>query len=198
MVNLWLSKSSRKFLEHRILILDEIMKRKSGRAFTNKPITDEMLNSILEAGRWAPSCGNTQAWNFVVLRDAKALEKAHEVLSKGNAWGKAAPVMILVTAKEDGGCPAHGLPYFAMDVGLAVQNMLLQAVHLGLMGHPTAGWNEDGLKEVTGIPEEYRIVTVVFFGYEGDFDNLDERTQENEKKPRTRKELSEIVHWNVW
>ena len=180
------------------MILDEIMKRRSGRAYTDKPISDEMLNSILEAGRWAPSCANTQAWNFVVLREPDALTKAHEHLSKGNAWGKAAPVMLLVTAKEDGGCPAHGLPYFAMDVGLAVENILLQAVHLGLMGHPTAGWNEDGLKEVLNIPEEYRIVTVIFLGYEGDFDKLDERTREKEKNPRTRKELSEIVHWNGW
>jgi nitroreductase len=174
------------------------MKRKSGRAFMNKPISDEMLNSILEAGRWAPSCANTQAWNFVVLRDEDALMKAHEHLSRGNAYAKRAPVMIIVAAKEDGGCGSHGLPYFMMDVGLSVENMLLQAVHLGLMGHPTAGWNEDGLKEVTGIPPEYRIVTVVFFGYEGDFDKLDERNQASEKKPRTRKELSEIVHWNKW
>ncbi|MGY5858844.1 MAG: nitroreductase family protein [Candidatus Thorarchaeota archaeon] len=180
------------------MILDEIKKRRSGRAFTNKPISDEMLNSILEAGRWAPSCANTQAWNFVVLRDEEVLATAHEHLSRGNAYAKAAPVMVLVTAKEDGGCPAHGLPYFMMDVGLAVENMLLQAVHLGLMGHPTAGWNEDELKKLTGIPDEYRIVTVVFFGYEGDFDKLDEKLQEKERKPRTRKELSEIVHWNKW
>ena len=180
------------------MILDEIMKRRSGRAFTDKPISDEMLNSILEAGRWAPSCANTQAWNFVVLKDSEALAKAHENLSKGNSYAKAAPVMVLVAAKEDGGCPAHDLPYFMMDVGLAVENMLLQAVHLGLMGHPTAGWNEDGLKELTGIPDDYRIVTIVFFGYEGDFDKLDERTQAKEKNPRTRKELSEIVHWNEW
>ena len=180
------------------MILDEIMKRRSGRAYTSRPISEEMLNSILEAGRWAPSCANTQAWNFVVLKDKESLAKGHEHLSKGNAWGKAASVMILVTAKEDGGCPSHGLPYFTMDVGLAVQNMLLQAVHLGLMGHPTAGWNEEGLKEAFGIPDEQRIVTVVFFGYEGDFDKLDERNQEREKNPRSRKELSEIVHWNGW
>jgi nitroreductase len=181
-----------------MLILDEIMKRRSGRAFTTKPISDEMLNSILEAGRWAPSCANTQAWNFVVLNDKEVLAKAHESLSRGNAYAKAAPVMVLVTAKEDGGCPAHGLPYFMMDVGLAVENMLLQAVHLGLMGHPTAGWNEDELKKLTGIPDDYRIVTVVFFGYEGDFDKLDERLQEKEKAPRTRKELTEVAHWNKW
>jgi len=180
------------------MILEEIMKRRSGRAFSDKPVSDEMLNSILEAARWAPSCANAQAWNFVVLRDSEVRTKAHEALSRGNAYAKAAPVMILVAAKEDGGCPAHGLPYFTMDVGLAVENMLLQTVHLGLMGHPTAGWNETQLKELTGIPDEYRIVTVVFIGYEGDPSMLDERTLEKEKAPRKRKELSEIVHWNGW
>jgi nitroreductase len=180
------------------MILEEIMKRRSGRAFSNKPVSDEMLNSILEAARWAPSCSNTQAWNFVVLRNPEVLEEAHEALSGGNAYAKAAPIMILVAAKADGGCPAHNLPYFTMDVGLAVQNMLLQTVHLGLMGHPTAGWNEDQLKEVTGLPHEYRIVTVVFIGYEGDPTMLDERLQEKERAPRKRKELSEIVHWDRW
>lgn len=180
------------------MILEEIMKRRSGRAFSDKPVSDEMLNSILEAGRWAPSCANTQAWNFIVLREQEILAKAHEALSRGNAYAKAAPVMILVAAKENGGCSSHGLPYFMMDVGLAVENMLLQTVHLGLMGHPTAGWNEDQLKEITGIPDEYRIVTVVFIGYEGDPDLLDERSREKEKAPRKRKELSEIVHWNGW
>ncbi len=180
------------------MILEEITKRRSGRAFSDKPVSDEMLESILEAGRWAPSCGNTQAWNFVVLRESDILAQAHEALSRGNAYAKAAPIMILVAAKEDGGCPAHGLPYFTMDIGLAVENMLLQSVHLGLMGHPTAGWNEAKLKELTGMPEEYRIVTVVFIGYEGDPGILDERLQEKERAPRTRRELSEIVHWTRW
>ena len=180
------------------LILDEIMKRHSGRAFSNKPVSEEDLNSILEAGRWAPSCGNAQSWNFIVLRDSKILEKAHEYLTRGNAYGKAAPVMILVAAKESDGCSSHGLPYFMMDAGLAVQNMLLQAVHVGLMAHPAAGWDEDGLKKVTGIPDDYRLVTVIFLGYEGSLDALDEFTRERESRPRVRREFTEIVHWNKW
>ncbi|MGQ4911284.1 MAG: nitroreductase family protein [Candidatus Thorarchaeota archaeon] len=180
------------------MILDEIVRRRSGRAFSEKPISDEKVQSILEAGRWAPSCANTQAWNFVVLKDPEVLSAAHEGLSRGNAWAKAAPLMVVVAAKEDGGCGAHGLPYFTMDVGLAVENMLLQAVHLGLMGHPTAGWDEAKIKQVTGIPDEYRVVTIVFFGYEGSVEDLDERTREKEQAPRTRRELSEIVHWNKW
>ncbi|MFX0054947.1 MAG: nitroreductase family protein [Promethearchaeota archaeon] len=180
------------------LILSEILKRRSGRAYSDRPVSDDMLESILEAGRRAPSCANTQAWNFVVLKSPDKLAMAHEALSRGNAWGKRAPVMIIVAAKEDGGCSSHGLPYFMMDVGLATENILLQTVHLGLLGHPTAGWNEDRMKEITGIPDEYRIVTVIFIGYEGDIDLLDERNREKEKKPFTRRPLSEIVHWDSW
>ncbi|MHA2003876.1 MAG: nitroreductase family protein [Candidatus Thorarchaeota archaeon] len=180
------------------LILKEILKRRSGRAYSDRPVPDEILESILEAGRRAPSCANTQAWNFVVLKTPDALTQAHEALSRGNAWGKRAPVMIIVAAKEDGGCSSHELPYFMMDIGLTTQNILLQTVHLGLLGHPTAGWNEEELKDITGIPKEYRIVTVIFIGYEGDIELLDERTKEKEKRPFTRKPLSEIVHWNRW
>ena len=179
-------------------ILEEITKRKSGRVFSERPVSREILESILEAGRWAPSCANTQAWDYVVLSDKDALSKSHEALSKGNSWGKKAPVMVLVTTTEAGGCPAHDLPYFMMDVGLTTQNMLLQAVHSGLMGHPTAGWDEEMLKEITGIPKEYRIVAVIFFGYEGDIESADERTKEKELKPRNRRNFSEIVHNNKW
>jgi nitroreductase len=180
------------------LILEEILKRRSGRAYSDRPVLDEILESILEAGRRAPSCGNTQAWNFVVLKSPDVLAEAHEALSRGNAWGKRAPVMIIVAAKEDGGCPSHELPYFMMDIGLTTENILLQTVHLGLLGHPTAGWNEEKMKEITGIPEEYRIGTVIFIGYEGDIELLDERNKEKEKKPSTRKPLSEMVHWDRW
>ena len=173
-------------------ILEEIMKRRSGRVFSEKPVPQEIIDSILEAGRWAPSCANTQAWNYVVLSEKGVLEKAHSALSRGNSYGMKAPVMVIVASNEDGGCSAHDLPYFMMDVGLTTQNMLLQAVHSGLMGHPTAGWDEEKLKEITGIPKEYRIVTVIFFGYEGDIESADESIKEKEHKPRTRKELSVI------
>lgn len=174
------------------------MERHSGRAYSEKPVSNEDIKSILEAGRWAPSCSNTQAWNFIVLKDEDELKKGHEHLSRGNAWGKVAPVMVIVAAKEDAGCPSHGLPYFMMDVGLAVQNMLLQAVHIGLMGHPTAGWNEDELKASLGIPDEYRIVTVVFFGHRADLDSLDEETREKETTRTSRRPFDDIVHWNKW
>jgi len=180
------------------LLLEEIKERHSGRAYSTKSVAEEKLQSILQAGRQAPSCSNTQAWNFVVLTDEEALAQAHEGLSRGNSWAKDAPVMIIVAAKEDAGCPAHGLPYFMMDCGLAIENMLLQAVHLGLMGHPTAGWDEAKLKEIMEIPDDYRITAVVFFGYQEDLDKLDAETRKKEESRSSRKPLSEIVHWNDW
>ncbi len=179
-------------------VMREIRERRSGRVFSSRPVDKTLLESILEAGRWAPSCSNTQAWDFVVLTDADALKKAHAALSRGNSYAKSAPIMIIVVSREDHGCDIHGLPYFMMDVGLSVENMLLQAVHLGLMGHATAGWDEEMLKSITGIPAEYRVITVVFFGYPGDLNGVDESTRAKELQRSTRRPLSEIVHWNKW
>ncbi|MHA1858148.1 MAG: nitroreductase family protein [Candidatus Thorarchaeota archaeon] len=179
-------------------LMEEIVRRRSGRAFKGDPIGHEQLQLILEAGRLAPSCANTQAWDFIVVTGSEVLARAHEALTRGNAWAKTAPVMIVIASREDGGCPAHGLPYFMMDAGLAIENMLLQAVHLGIMGHPTAGWDEDRLRETLNIPESFRIVAVVFFGYPMEPDEMDSKTREKELRPRDRRPLSEIVHWNAW
>ncbi len=121
-------------------------------------------------------------------------------MSRGNSWGERAPIMVIVATHPEGGCSSHGLPYFMMDVGLAVQNMLLQAVHMGLMGHPTAGWDEEKMKQVLNIPDEYRIATVVFFGYEyeGEPTFLSEKNQEREKSRTSRRPIDEVVHWNGW
>ncbi len=179
-------------------VMKEIQQKTSQRAFDSKPISDEMLESILEAGRLAPSCANTQAWDFIVIKDKEVLEEAHEAVSGGNYWGKKAPVMIVVATTEGGGCGAHNLPYWMMDIGLATQNILLQSFHLGLIAHPTAGWDEKMLKETLGIPKEYHIITVIFIGYKGDVSLLDERNQEREASPRKRKAFEEVVHYNKW
>ena len=159
-----------------------------------------MLHSILEAGNKAPSCGNTQAWNFVVITDPSVREKANEAMSGGNYWSARAPVMLIVAFKPESGCGAHKHPYEMMDIGLAVENMLLQAVHMGLLAHPTAGWKEEQMKDVIGLPAEYRIGVVVFFGYEfdGEPDFLSEKHQAQEKEGRKRRPLEAVVHWNKW
>jgi nitroreductase len=183
------------------VLLDVVEKRRSGRSFDpKKPVSKDMIQAILEAGRLAPSCANTQAWNFLAITDPNVRENANEAMSGGNYWAARAPVMVIVAFKQGSGCGAHKLPYEMMDIGLAVENMLLQAVHMGLLSHPTAGWKEELMKEVLGIPEEYRIGAVVFFGYEyeGEPDFLSEKHQKTEKAGRKRRPFEEVVHWNKW
>ena len=50
-------------------ILQAIKERRSIRQYSEEPISEEQLNQILEAGRWAPSRGNSQPWKFIVLND---------------------------------------------------------------------------------------------------------------------------------
>ncbi len=182
-------------------LLAEIERRRSGRAYDpDRQVSTELIESIIEAGRRAPSCANTQAWDFLVVRDPAVRERANEALAGGNYWAKRAPVMVLVVTHPEAGCVVHGIQYYMMDVGLAVENMLLQAVHLGLLGHPTVGWNEEKLKSVTGIPEDHRIGVVVFFGYEfeGDPDFLSEKHRNIERSGTSRKALTDVLHWDHW
>ncbi len=179
-------------------VMREIRERRSGRAFTARPVTQGELLAVLEAGRLAPSCNNTQAWDFVVVTDSEKRERANATLSRGNAWAKSAPVMVVVVTREGGGCGAHDLPYYMMDVGLAVENMLLQAVHLGLMGHATAGWDEEELRRVLEIPDDRRVATVVFFGRPATLDEVPEELREREAKRSPRRPREEVVHWDTW
>lgn len=66
------------------MLLEEISSRKSVRSYTDQPISDEILNEILEAGRLAPSWVNVQPWKFIVIKD----EKTKELLFKASGEQK--------------------------------------------------------------------------------------------------------------
>jgi nitroreductase len=176
-----------------------ILKRQSRRNLDpNRPVEPEKLMTLLEAARWAPSSANNQPWRFFVLRGEET-KKIYDGLSKGNqAWGKFAPLIIVVYSKPDLDTTKEDKQYYLMGCGLAVENMLLQAIELGLVVHPTIGWNEDKIKELLSVPAEYKIMTIIFIGYPGDPSILDEITLEKERAPRVRKELSELVFYGEW
>ena len=114
-------------------VLNAIKNRRTVRRFKPNPIDEEMLQMILEAGRWAPSFSNLQPWRFIVIKDQGlkvALDKAarENVLHLGI---NEAPVVILV-------CVDRRIdPLHAFEAGAAAtQNMTLAAHSLGL----GAGW----------------------------------------------------------
>lgn len=91
-----------------------------------------------------------------------------------------------------------GLPLFLLDCGFAIENLLLQATHLGLVNHPMAGWDERKVKDAIKIPDPFRVVALIAIGYLGELDDLDEATKAKELRPKTRKNFNEFVFVDSW
>ena len=108
-------------------------------------------------------------------------------------WAKAAPVLMISVVRktfEDGGEPNRCAFH---DVGLASENMVLQAVHLGLATHGMGGIEVEKIREVYGLPENCEPMAGWALGYPGEPEMLEGKLREREVAPRERKELGEFV-----
>jgi nitroreductase len=180
-------------------LLELLGARKATRAIDGRPVEPESLMSILEAARLAPSCMNNQPWRFLVLTEPESLAKGREALSGGNYWAKTAPVLVFGCSRPDWDCQSSDeRDYYLFDLGLAVENMMLQATELDLVARPMAGFSPRRVKEAFGFPDEIKVVVAIAIGYEGDIAMLDERKQSTSLAPRERKPMEEIVRFNTW
>ena len=107
---------------------EALMTRRSVRAYTDEPVSDEQVKTILAAGMQAPSANNRQPWHFVVLRRRERLDALAEVLPFGKML-RQAPLGIVVCA-DAGLQPNAG--YWAQDCAAATENILLACHALGL------------------------------------------------------------------
>jgi nitroreductase len=178
-----------------------IRNRWSPRAFADKPIPPDVLRSLFEAARWAPSSNNEQPWAFLVApkEDKENFEKMLSVLVEFNAgWAKHAPVLTLVVAKlsfAKNNTPNRNAQY---DTGSATAWLSVEATARGLFVHQMAGFDPEKARHAFGIPVGWEAIAALAIGYPGDPGSLPDRLKERELAPRTRKPLSEFVmagHW---
>lgn len=168
---------------------DLLQRRRSGRAFSSKSVSSQDVERLLEAARWAPSCGNAQPWRFVAVTQAPRLRALHAALSGGNAWAKAAPVLIAALSHRALGKVAKdGRALYLFDTGMATQNLILQGVSMGLICHPLAGFDPTTAKAALAVPEAFEIPCLVAVGWPA----------EEEPKPRTRRDLEAIAAFESW
>lgn len=182
-------------------LLPEIKSRESVLVFKDKSVEEGKVKDLMNAARWAPSCFNNQPWNYVFVREHDdSREGVEGALSTGNGWAEKAPLIIVVGAKPSDSCDTNDLPYYMYDCGLSVMNMVVQAEHLGLKAHQMAGWDEEGVREAVGFPDDYRVVVVFTIGYEGSVEKLSDKllklVKDKLSRPRTRKDLSENFFFN--
>lgn len=155
-------------------VLQAIRERRSIRKFKPDPVSEDLVNTVLDAGRWAPSWANTQCWRFVVVRDPAVKEKLGETRGRGNPAGEAvrtAPVTIVICAElkksgyYKGEAPTDKGDWFMFDCALAAQNMMLAAHALGLGTVPVGLFDAAKAAEVLGVPTGMAVVLMLPLGY---------------------------------
>jgi len=174
------------------------LERWSPRAFTDEPITERDLLTLLEAARWAPSSFNSQPWRFLYARrDTQSWPQFLGLLSAYNqSWTKnAAALLILVSkttmlprgAEKEVPSPTHSL-----DAGAAWANLALQAARSGWAAHGMAGFDVARTAAELGVPADYRVEAAIAIGRPGDKSLLPEALRAREQ-PSDRLPLSQLV-----
>lgn len=181
-------------------VMQAIQGRRSIRKFKPDAVSDETLNTVLEAARQAPSWANTQCWRFIVITEPDVKDKlarcflsrdpTHE--NRGAVAVRTAPVTIVACAeKKKSGFSLAGTPQTAKgdwnmyDVGLAMQNLVLEAYALGLGTVHIGLFDHKKVEEVLGVPEDMEVISFTPLGYP------DETPDQ-----RPRKALTELVSYN--
>lgn len=176
-------------------IIDLIKNRWSPRSFSAQSISHDDLQTILEAGSWAPSANNQQPWRFIyALRGTTGFDKILASLAAGNQpWAKNAAALVAIVGVKELPDTQQKNHYYMYDTGLANSFMLLQAQSMGIYGHVMAGFNKQQLAEQAAIPENEEPVVVVALGYADEAEKLEEPYKTRELTPRSRKPLTVIT-----
>lgn len=176
-------------------IVDLIKTRWSTRAFSNKPVPEDKIRSLIEAARWAPSAFNEQPWRFIVgIAGTDTYEKIMSSLVEWNQkWAKTAPILILNIAKKTFTHNGTQNVTFKYDLGQAVAFMVLEAINQGLVSHQMSGFDTDKAINLFDLSEDFQPVSVTAFGYQEAKHVLEKEYQEMEDGPRVRKPINDLV-----
>lgn len=145
--------------------MDAIYKRRSERRYSDIPVSDEDLNTLIAAGMMAPSAGNQQPWHFITITDPTQLTAVAGVNPNAQMVVKA-PAAILVCGDRE--LEMHP-GYWVQDCSAALQNILLAAHDMGLGAVWTGIWTRDervaGFKRLFHLPDHIEPLGLVVLGH---------------------------------
>jgi len=168
-------------------LLALLKSRRSIRRYRPDPVPDEMIEQLLEAGRWAPSASNRQPWAFVVVRDeAIRREVAQHAAYYFIRWAHVEEAPLLIVLCGDSRNPVYR-QFLHEDVGLAGSQIMLQAKALGLGTCWLGGLDRKAIAAVIKLPEHFEVIGLLTVGFPAE-----------EPETKSRKPLAEIVHYEVY
>jgi nitroreductase len=144
---------------------DALRARRNVRQFTDQPVAEEALDRILEAGRRAPSAGNWQPWDFVLVTDRAQLVQLAKVWQGARHVAGAAAAIAIVAPEPKDEQQSALLHY---DLGQATFAMTVAAADLGVGTGHAAATDQDHARAVLGIPEKRFLAYVLSVGYPAD------------------------------
>lgn len=171
----------------RRIVFNTIKERRSICSYEGREVPREMLLKILEAGQWAPSPSNVQSWRFVVIQEPKQLQTLKS-LSPG--FPREATVAIAVCSDQrDTQSFENPLQQIlaAEEAAMAVQNMLLAAIALGLGSCAVESFSRPGIKALIELPDSVFPILLVAIGFPNE-----------QPVPPQRKALSQITSWEKY
>jgi len=167
-------------------VFKAIKTRRSIRVFTDKPVTDREVKKLIEAARWAPSAGNIQPWEFIIVKDPKVKHGLCEA-AMNQTLIEQASVVIVVCADPVRSSKRYGSRginlYCLQDTAAATQNILLAAHATGLAACWIGAFNEETAKGVLGVPNGLRPIAIIPVGHPAE-----------KPRARLRRSLEEITH----
>jgi nitroreductase len=181
------------------LILEIIQERWSPYAFSSTPVEEFKLKAMFEAAGYAPSCNNEQPWKFVfATQDEKdVFDDFVEFLNDGNKiWAKNAYALVISMARTNFSYNGKPNRFAFHDTGMAVNNMLLQALSLDVYVHQMGGYSVEKVKEYFKLGEDTEPVAMMAVGYLGDGSTLTPELLKRDENRRPRKSIKEFVFKN--
>jgi nitroreductase len=151
------------------------------RSYQDRPVPDEVVRQILEAGRLSASASNKQPWHFVVVQDPETLRQLAASTRHGPYIAEA-PLAIVVAVDRT--------PFAVSDTSRAIQDMMLAAWDAGV-GSNWVGFTGmlDQVKPLLGVPDDLDVLAILPFGYPADAIG---------QGKKSRKPLSAIAHRERW
>ncbi len=176
---------------------DHILERRQSiRSFDSKPVKIKDLMTIIEAARLAPSACNSQTWRFIAVTSRKRIQQICDEAMRPvipNKWIVQAPLIIVGCSQLDVianriGSRITGIEYYQIDLGIAMEHVVLKATELGL-GTCWIGWfKENKIKEILKIPKRIKVSAMLAVGH----------SKEVMTKKRKRKPMEKILFSEKW
>lgn len=168
---------------------EAIKGRRSVRKFKEKEVRKEIIEELLVSAQMAPSAGNLQARDFIVVSDRTTRQKLTKA-ALGQSFIEQAPVVIVAVANIERSSRIYrsrGELYAVQDAAAGVMNLLLDAHSRGLATCWVGAFDESAVSEILSLPRKARPVAIIPLGYPDEMPTAPPRM-----------DLEKVVHWEKW